>query len=720
MLAVAACAKADTPTQPEPVPWTPKFPGHASFETLTTSNGLAVATVRNRKASAGQAFNLVDRLQDHIYAQPDEDTVSKDFMRSLYLGLKVDGQAGWLLNTEAEASYLPGTNIVHLVQTQGSLQVDTYVFAPFHSPSGGETDAHLLVVMGQVTNLGTPVAVQGLAFVDLDMAAPVDPHLETVSGPAQRLVESNGAEHFVLHNLRETGVRAAVGAPGSDEGPLRRVSAGHGFEAQQVDAGPAGNLEVGLCMPVGEGRLAQDEGGAFGLVLGYGQGASSEPTAAGVAAFVAGRTPQDILQAEVEWWQAWHAKEAVPAGLHPYEAELWAQSNVVLKMGQVREPGRGHGQILASLVPGAWRIAWVRDMAYAIMGLNRAGHFEEAKAALEFMLNAEMKRAGDRNFYDVNFIERDLGVTLSADYAISVTRYFGDGTEESDSNAAGPNIEFDNWGLFLWALGDYVERSGDTSILQAYWPKISTQVADLLVELIEPETGLLHTDSSIWERHWNAYGSVEPETRKHFTYSNLCAYEGLKRASAMAARVADTARVVTYEAASEGLKAAVLEHLVITPTQTGQPTVAGNLEEMGPEVKYMDQAVVEAINTGLLAEHPEIAAGTLAAFDAFLAIGPHSPGYFRNDDGTVYDEAEWVMIDLRTASARIAMADLTRGKDVLDWVTDQARHNYGLIPELFGRVDGSYNSNTPMCGFGPGAYLMAIEEYYRASALPPG
>ncbi|CAN0598666.1 unnamed protein product, partial [Laminaria digitata] len=131
MLAAAACTKADTPTQPEPVPWNPKFPGHASFETLTTSNGLAVATVRNRKASAGQAFNLVDRLQDHIYAQPDEDTVSKDFMRSLYLGLKVDGQASWLLNTEAEASYLPGTNIVHLVQTQGSLQVDTYVFAPF-------------------------------------------------------------------------------------------------------------------------------------------------------------------------------------------------------------------------------------------------------------------------------------------------------------------------------------------------------------------------------------------------------------------------------------------------------------------------------------------------------------------------------------------------------------------------------------------------------------
>lgn len=711
-LLLSGCSK---PTEPpvEPPPWTPKYPGLASFETLTTSNGLAVATVRNRKASAGQAFNLVDRLVDHIYAQEDEDSESQDFMRSLYFGLRVNGQAQWLLNTEAEARYVPGTNIVHLSQTQGDLQVETYIFAPFHAPGGGQTESHLLVALGEVHNRGAPAQVQALALLDLNMAAAVDPHLESVTGGPDRIVESNGRDHFVVQNLINLGAGVVATPLGAEDGPLKRVASGRAFDTGALSVAPGGNIEVGLSAPVNGDRLEADTKGGFGLVLAYGHDEDEALTGARLDAFIAARSPQDILQAEIDWWKAWHAVEEVPQDLHPYEAELWAQSNVVLKMGQLREPGRGQGQILASLVPGAWRIAWVRDMAYAIMGLTRARHYDEARAALSFMLGAQMRRAGDRNFYDVNFIERDLGVRLSADYAISVTRYYGDGTEESDSNAAGPNIEFDNWGLFLWALGDYVQASGDTTFLEAHWPKISTQVADLLVELIEPDTGLLHPDSSIWERHWNAFGSMEPETRKHFTYSNLCAYQGLKRASQLAALVQDAPRQAAYAAASEGLAASVLEHLVITPSQTGQPTLAGNLEEMGAEVRYMDQAVVEAMNTGLLAEHPEISQGTFAAFDQFLAIGEHSPGYFRNDDGTIYDQAEWVMIDLRTASARIATGDRARAKEILDWVTDQARHNYGLIPELYGRTDGRYNGNTPMCGFGPGAYLMALEEYYR-------
>jgi len=256
-----------------------------------------------------------------------------------------------------------------------------------------------------------------------------------------------------------------------------------------------------------------------------------------------------------------------------------------------------------------------------------------------------------------------------------------------------------------------VEASDDDALLTEHWPTISARVADLLVELIEPETGLLYPDSSIWERHWNAYGGPEPETRKHYTYSNICAFQGLAGAARLAARVGDAARATRYADASAALQQAVLTNLVITPAATGAPTLAGNLEELGPEVKYMDQAVVEAINTGLLDDAPDVAAGTLVAFDEFLRIGPKSPGYFRNDDGTVYDQAEWVMVDLRTASAFIRSGEPERGRAILDWVTDQARHNYNLIPELYGPGDGNYNANTPMCGFGPGAYVMALSEH---------
>ena len=685
-------------------PWTPAFAGHASFETLTTSNGLAVATVRNRRPETGQAFNLVDRLKDHVYSRYDADTPSKDFMRGMYFGYRRAGAPSrWLLNVAAEAAYVPGTNIIRWTQATDGLRFESYVFAPFHAPGGGTNTAHLVVALMRVVD--SQAGLSGLALLDLDLAQHADPHREAVSAARPDVVaEAAGDDVLVYRNLAGARARAAAAPAGADASPLRLAGP---FGAGPLAPEPAGTVEVGL-------EAALDADGWFGVILSHGAGGDASAVAATIDAFVAGRSAKAILQAEVDFWSAWHAPEPVPAGLHPYEEALYRQSTAILKMGQVREPGRGHGQILASLVPGAWNISWVRDAAYAIMGLVRAGHHEEAKDALQFMLGAQMRTEGGRNFYDVNFIERDLGVTLSADYAISVTRYFGDGTEESDSNSAGPNIEFDNWGLFLWALAEYVEASGDDALLSEHWPKVSTQVADLLVELVDPALGLLRPDSSIWERHWAAFGSPEPETRKHYTYSNICAYQGLKRAAALAARVGDAPRAAAYAAAAEGLAQAILTHLVITPEETGQPTVAGNLEELGPEVRYMDQAVVEAINTGLLDAHPEIARGTLAAFDRFLSIGPKSPGYFRNDDGTVYDQAEWVMIDLRSASAFIALGELARGKAILDWVTDQARHNYGLIPELYGPGDGDYNANTPMCGFGPGAYLMALSEYSAA------
>jgi GH15 family glucan-1,4-alpha-glucosidase len=701
-LLLAGCPAEAPVDTPDPIPpWTPAFPGHRSRETLTTSNGLAVATVRSRSPEAGQAFNLVDRLQDHPYVRYDADTPSKDLLRSLYLGYRDGGAARWLLNVPGEAAYVPGTSIIRVRQEDAGRALESFVFAPFHAPGGGENQAHLLVVLLHVED--PQPGLTGLALLDLDLAQAADPHQEGVRAAGPQVVSESGGEDVVVYrNLASAGARATAGAAATAASPLGVTGP---FGDGPLEAGPGGNVEVGMEAPL-------DAGGWFGLVLSHGAGQPAEDVAALVDAFVAGRGPQDILRAEEAFWSTWQARSVVPAGLHPYEEAVYRQSLAVLKMGQVREPGRGHGQLLASLVPGAWAISWVRDAAYAIMGLVRAGHLAEAKDALLFMLGAEMRRAGGRNFYQANFIERDLGVTLSAEYAISVTRYYGDGTEESDSNAAGPNIEFDNWGLFLWALAEYVEASGDDALLSAHWPTVSARVADLLVELIEPETGLLYPDSSIWERHWAAFGAAEPETRKHYAYSNICAYQGLKRAAALAGRLGDDARVTRYADASAGLAQAVLTRLVATPGGTGQPTVAGNLEELGDEVRYMDQAVVEAINTGLLADAPEVVQGTLAAFDHYLAIGPHSPGYFRNDDGTVYDQAEWVMIDLRTASALLVAGERARSKALLDWVTDQARHNYGLIPELYGPGDGDYNANTPMCGFGPGAYVMALSEYF--------
>ncbi len=116
----------------------------------------------------------------------------------------------------------------------------------------------------------------------------------------------------------------------------------------------------------------------------------------------------------------------------------------MLRIAQSREPNRpgrhGNGLIVAAL-PDVFSTPWVRDMAWATVALARMGHRAEARAALLAYFNA---RPTGKMRAQVN----------GADYQISVVRYWGDGAEEPFFTQEGAtNIEFDNWGEALWALG---------------------------------------------------------------------------------------------------------------------------------------------------------------------------------------------------------------------------------------------------------------------------
>jgi hypothetical protein len=192
--------------------------------------------------------------------------------------------------------------------------------------------------------------------------------------------------------------------------------------------------------------------------------------------FLAGRTPDQLyagILAEFE-----QSRTAPVPGLSDAETKIWRQAEAVLRMGQILEPWsdspRLHntGMILASLPPGGWHTGWVRDATYAIDALARTGHGDRAKAALDFMLDADAGRYGSY-----------LG---NVPYRISVVRYYGDGQEEADySGQPTRNVEIDGWGLFLWAARAYVEASGDTGWLQQNYGTLISGVASPLEANLE-------------------------------------------------------------------------------------------------------------------------------------------------------------------------------------------------------------------------------------------
>jgi uncharacterized protein (TIGR03382 family) len=393
------------------------------------------------------------------------------------------------------------------------------------------------------------------------------------------------------------------------------------------------------------------------------------------------------------WWADWLAAGTPPAGLREEDRALYEQSLVFLKSAQVREEGAFNGQIPASFPVAApvgdfhhtWNITWVRDGVYSIRALIAAGYLDEAEAALAFFL-----QEGRTGYYS--------DYVAGLDYRLSVCRVYGDGTEWSDEDADGPNIEYDGFGLFLQAVAELVRARGDTAFVEAHEEAIVHGIGDVLVELVEEEgsaEGLVAADSSIWERHWNG-------KQKHFTYTSIHAAPGLSRFAEVLELMGDAERAARYREVGSTIAAAAQEKLV---DEDG--VIAGSLEELQSGAGYLDLSAIEGmLNLIWLPDSPE-AQASLDRWGSELAVAS-GHGYRRNDDGDLYDDHEWLMIDLRMALALRRACREEEGEALLGWVRGQAELNHLTIPELMDPEDGDYAGPAPMLGFGAGAWVLTM------------
>jgi len=708
------------PTPPTPVPSFPFLPtsnGWVSAQYVVEAIGVPVHFLDGTSGTADQRHQLAT-FTDHLPAQPTPLTHTRDLLWDLYLGVKVDGTGTWL-NTvaEQEVGYVAGTNIVRVVQVVGDIEVETFTFAPFQA--GATRD---LVVVATVHNGGSVAAevdLYSLQNAHTGGEGHADEESAVASGDG--ILESRSADRL-LHSPLGTPVLRAAAPGGDSRNPWMRLT-----NDEDLDGSLVSGDDVAMGFQWDLDTLGPGASATRGLVLSW----DDQPDLpARVAGFVGGRDAAAILAAEKADWVAFHAEETPPPGLSEDETAVYRQSTAVLRMGQVRETGPGRGQILASLPPGQWNISWPRDAAYAIAGLVAAGHQDMARDALAFMID------GDAGTY-----ASTLGLD---DYLISVARYYGDGTEESDGATcpggadAGPNIELDNFGLFLWAYGTYADRWSDDPWVAETLPAVLTGVADPLLALIDDDNDLLVRDSSIWERHWY---DCFPNGRKQFSYSAIQAVAGLRAAAALSANP-------TYASAAERIRGGLLGPasdggpVLFWETPSGDtcPLLASAPQEICTGCGPYDGAVIELINQGVVRPQSSLAVGTLLGLQQALHMANGSPGFLRNDDGNGttnpfpwYDDQEWVVIDLRMAVAQARVAAATdddtlhaNAETLLAWVTAQARANHGLIAELLS--DGTwtadddadhvrpgqdlgreYQGAVPMCGFGPGAYILALE-----------
>jgi hypothetical protein len=687
-----------------------------TFYTLPSSNGHGAVI-----GDAAQA--KVTHFREHLAAteepQIDDGGVdvwvgnepqiikTRDLLDEAYFGVRIAGQQQWLSTVPVTSSgYEDG--IVTWSQSTGGVTLTTWIFAPRALPHAG-----FVMIL----------RIQGAADAAFSLH---NFHLGYGRPGVMTTIAANGETltFDVSHDVLERAFAGVVVAR-----PLGTVTHAFGWNGASAPAQNGyqivqngGSTDLGDCS--GELAVADDSASAFqfatpgtdttlGVVFVHSGDPLAGPTVQGwLDTYVAGRSAQQVLDDERAAWASALAGLQLPAGLTDDQQKVARQSAVMLTMAQVQESQTflrelltndseprysrfgaplpatvqhdGRGAILAGLPPGESTYAWVRDQSYATVALASVGLKTQATDALDFLLHAQAGRFQSWH---------ELEPYNLPPYAISLVRYTGFGVEETDENDFGPNFEFDGFGLTLWAI----RQVNDAAFIDASWDTIATRIADPLVALIDPATGLLRPDSSIWETHWNGH-------QRTWTFSNLTAVRGLCDAAELADARGDP-RGTAWRNAALALRAAIASKLT-----DSNGALASNLEELQSGSGYADAAVIEAFALGIFAPDRRIGRATLALLDQQLKAHA-GPGWSRNDDvvdhptgvdlspwGSAYDSAEWVFTDLRGALLA----------PTLDWTTAQAAANAGVIPETYDENSGAWKFNAPMVGFGAGVYLLAL------------
>lgn len=667
-----------------------------SQDVLVSSNGYGSLGF----AKSSQRFT---RFLQHPYKYESEGVATRNLLFDAYFGVRVAGQGAWLPEqTPCEPAYEVGTGIISCTQTLFGLRLTTIGYAPrdiagpayvvglvVENTSGSSVTADVYSLLNHRLSDARPIPEASGEYVEWKQGAFVE------YGPYQR-----SAAAVVYVPLGDP-IRRTFDGAGAGENPYSLVKDARDFPAL-IDAPEGGRNADDIALGFQWGMtLAAGAKRSLGVVVSVDHGNQFDAARGRINDYLAAKAAgasdfEALLTNERARW----AKliPAAPTKLSAEEARVYRQAAATLLMAQVHESGRAQGQILAALAPATsadadqWNITWVRDMTYAIVALCELGYFAEARAALAFMLLADSGKY-------IDYVGRP--------YQISITRYFGNGTEETDFNADGPNIEFDGFGSMLWALGRYTSLSKDESLAKDYWPIIKPLVADALVSVIEPYTQLVKADSSIWEVHWNG-------KQKQYAYTTITAIAGLCSVGDIATELGDAALGREYRNVARRMRQSVLDNMF-----DSAGVLAQSFQDLQAGKGYLDGAVADAWALGVLDPADARTQTTLSALKTGLAIGD-GRGIRRNDDGGEYDNREWVFVDLRLSQALRRSGRVAEANAIVEWITAQAGANYQVIAELYDEALSGPNAAvhrgaSPMVGFGAGAYVLAVNEKYGLS-----
>jgi hypothetical protein len=392
-----------------------------------------------------------------------------------------------------------------------------------------------------------------------------------------------------------------------------------------------------------------------------------------------------LVEAEERWWMHWHRLGKEPASIIRKKHDVFLQSAAFVKMAQCREPGPGFGQIVDALAPFSDNVAQTRDMAYSVAALVRTGHFSEARSALKFMLYAN---AGSFKDYRVDAKQWGLG----RNYVVSLSHYSGTGFERAASLGETPALYYASHPLFLWALHEYYKYSSDRPFLDQVWSIVKGYVLEPMISCLDGQS-LMRADSGLWD---------VAAPGEQFTYTSVCAFQGLTSAAVLAQTMDDAETVQRCTQLANRVRESILTHLTYSKARI----LRRSLEAKAfPAV--LDASTLEAVNWQVLRPEWKSARSTLQAVQTYLRVGGQERGFALGYLDKKNLGPEHLFSTLRAIEAMQIMKRKKEAQPVLDWIVDQAALNGEMIPEYYDAATGSYLGAYPVIGMGAAAFILA-------------
>jgi GH15 family glucan-1,4-alpha-glucosidase len=274
------------------------------------------------------------------------------------------------------------------------------------------------------------------------------------------------------------------------------------------------------------------------------------------------------------------------------------------------------------------------------------------------------------------------------------------------------NIEFDNWGLVLWVLGEYLQRYDDPGFLRSatyrgslYESAKEYVVKPLLANVEKYNDGLIvAADTSIWEER--------QKDKKHFAFSTATAIVGLQAFAEIARRAGDertcTNILNQVSLLKKGFEAAFIR----------DGKLRGTLEEGAKN--DIDGALLSVINFRIVTD-PAVMRDTV---DRMQLLKVASGGYRRvrstYTDPSIYEywyeRQEFLFVDFNLAEAYWRLGRDEDADRILERIVNKAAADHNFIPEMYVALDcrlfhgeiGDPTGAIPMVGYGAGAYILEL------------